>query len=124
MLRPLEEKDFTTVIDIVNENWKNTYSEYVNPALLDKNGCQKRAEELISDFKSKRLSEYVWEEGGKILALLSIGDTADNNKKGAFEIWRVYVKKQAQGHQIGNKCLNFAEKEALKKGYKKIVIWA
>lgn len=124
MLRPLTDRDFDTAIDIVNTNWKKTYSNYVNPLLLDENGCKKRAEELRRDFQSKRLSEYVWEEQGQILALLSIGDTADIDKKGSFEIWRVYVAPQAQGHNIGSQCLVFAEQEAKKSGYQEIIIWA
>ena len=77
-----------------------------------------------NDFQSKRLSEYVWEEQGQILALLSIGDTADIDKKGAFEIWRIYVRPEAQGHNIGSKCILFAEQEAKRQGYQEIVIWA
>ena len=91
---------------------------------LNEIGCKERAEELRHDFQSKRLSEYVWEEQGQILALLSIGDTADIDKKGAFEIWRIYVRPEAQGHNIGSKCILFAEQEAKRQGYQEIVIWA
>lgn len=92
MIRPLVEKDYDMVIDIININWKKTYSDYVSPLLLNEDGCKERAEELRHDFQSKRLLEYVWEEQGEVLALLSMGDTVDKDKKGAFEIWRVYVK--------------------------------
>lgn len=34
MIRPLSEKDYNIAIDIVNTNWKRTYSNYVNPLLL------------------------------------------------------------------------------------------
>ena len=66
MIRPLSEKDYNIAIDIVNTNWKRTYSNYVNPLLLNEIGCKERAEELRHDFQSKRLSEYVWEEQGQI----------------------------------------------------------
>ena len=64
MIRPLAEKDYNIAIDIVNTNWKKTYSDYVNPLLLNEDGCKKRAEELKHDFQSRRLLEYVWEEIG------------------------------------------------------------
>ena len=124
MIRPLSEKDYNIAISIVNTNWKRTYSNYVNPLLLNEDGCKKRAEELKHDFQSRRLLEYVWEEQGQILALLSIGDTADMDKKGAFEIWRIYVRPEAQGHNIGSQCISFSEQEAKKRGYQEIVIWA
>lgn len=124
MLRPLTSDDYDAAIDIVNTNWKRTYSGYVSPLLLDENGYKERAERLRRDFRSKRLSEYVWEEHGKVLALLSIGDTADEDKKGAFEVWRVYVAPQAQGRSIGRQCLAFAEQEAKRQGYQEIIIWA
>ena len=60
MIRPLAKKDYDIVIDIVNTNWKNVYSNYVNPLLLNEVGCKEREEELKQDFQSKRLSEYVW----------------------------------------------------------------
>ena len=124
MIRPLAEKDYDKVIDIININWKKIYSNYVNPLLLNEDGCKERADELRHDFQSKRLSEYVWEEQGEVLALLSMGDTADKDKKEAFEIWRVYVKPGAQGHNIGSRCLAFSEQEAKKRGYQEIIIWA
>ena len=124
MIRPLSEKDYDVVIDIVNTNWKRTYSNYVNPLLLNEVGCKVREEELRNDFQSKRLSEYVWEEQCQVLALLSIGNTADMDRKRAFEIWRIYVKPEVQGHNIGSQCLLFAEQEALKQGYQEIIIWA
>ncbi len=64
MIRPLEEKDIDTVCGIVNENWKNVYSGYVNPLLLNSDGCAERARRLKTDFAARRLSEYVWEEQG------------------------------------------------------------
>lgn len=124
MIRPLAKKDYDIVIDIVNTNWKNIYSNYVNPLLLDEDGCKEREEELRHDFQLKRLSEYVWEENGQVLALLSIGKTADTDKIRAFEIWRIYVTPEAQGKNIGSQCLAFSEQEAKKRGYQEIVIWA
>lgn len=124
MIRPLAKKDYDIVIDIVNTNWKNVYSNYVNPLLLNEVGCKEREEELKQDFQSKRLSEYVWEEQGQVLALLSIGNTADIDKKRAFEIWRIYVKPEAQRHNIGSQFLLFSEHEAQKQGYQEILIWA
>lgn len=124
MIRPLEEKDYDIVIEIININWKKTYSNYVSPVLLNEDGCRERADKLRHDFQSRRLSEYVWEEQGQVLALLSIGDTADTDKKGAFEIWRIYVKLEAQGRNIGSQCLVFSEQEAKKRGYEEIIIWA
>lgn len=124
MIRPLAKRDYDIVIDILNINWRKTYAKYVSPLLLNEDGCKERADELRRDFQSKRLSEYVWEEQGQVLALLSIGDTADTDKKGAFEIWRVYVEPGRQGHHIGSQCLAFSEQEAKKRGYQEIIIWA
>ena len=66
MIRPLGEKDFDTVCGIVNENWKNVYSGYVNPLLLNSDGCAVRTHRLKTDFAARRLSEYVWEEEKRV----------------------------------------------------------
>lgn len=124
MIRPLEERDIEIVCTIVNENWKNVYSEYINPRLLDEDGCLERIYKLKLDFTSHRLSEYVWEEQNQVLAMLSFGDTADTDVAGAFEIWRIYVSAQFQQKGIGKQLLDFAEQQAKRQGYKRIVIWA
>ena len=124
MIRPLGEKDFDTVCGIVNENWKNVYSGYVNPLLLNSDGCAARTRRLKTDFVACRLSEYVWEEENRVSAMLSFGDTADADMAGAFEIWRIYVAPQFQRKGIGKMLMDFAEQEAEEQGYKEIVIWA
>ena len=87
----------------------DVYSGYVNPLLLNSDGCAARTRRLKTDFVACRLSEYVWEEENRVSAMLSFGDTADADMAGAFEIWRIYVASQFQGKGIG---------------YKEIVIWA
>lgn len=124
MIRDLEEKDFKAVCEIVNRNWMNVYNGYVNPLLLNENGCKERSERLIKDFNSHRFFEYVWEEKGEIAAMMSIGDTEDEDKNGAFELWRLYVHPNYQGKGIGSKLIALAEKQAKLKGYSEIVIWA
>lgn len=124
MIRYLQSKDIEDVCNIVNSNWKTVYANYVNPKLLTKQGCLERSNQLKSDFISNRLTEYVWEEDEKILALLSIGKTADVDKAGAFEVWRIYVSKEAQGKGIGNSLLSFAEQQAKGSAFHEIVIWA
>lgn len=59
-----------------------------------------------------------------MLAMLSIGDIADTDITGAFEIWRIYVDAPFQKNGIGKRLLNFAEQQARQQDYKKIVIWA
>ena len=109
---------------IVNDGWRDTYAGYVSPALLDDKGCWERAARLEEDFRSRRLEEYVWEEEGEVLALLSAGDTADRDLPGAFELWRLYVAKKARGRGIGGKLLDFGEGLAREKGRALLVIWA
>ena len=59
MIRPLSEKDYNIAISIVNTNWKRTYSNYVNPLLLNEIGCKERAEELRHDFQSYCVSKLI-----------------------------------------------------------------
>lgn len=124
MIRVLNEADIDAVIQIVNENWKREYAAYVDPFLLTPDGCDARAAELRRDISSQRLSEYVWEEDGQVLALLSFGNTSDADKPGAFEVWRIYLAPSAQGKGLGSQLLAFAEDQAKQSGHHDIVIWA
>ena len=124
MLRKAKESDIDMICRIVNDNWKRVYKGYVNPQLLSDSGCKNRVCELKADILSERLAEYVWEEQNQVVAMLSFGDTEDTDRKGAFEIWRIYVALDFQGKGIGNSLLTFAEQKAKELGYKEIVIWA
>lgn len=124
IIRLLELKDMKTVCDIVNDSWKSIYKGYINPELLTDRECAGRANEIESDFLSGRLLNYVYEINGRVVALLSIGDTEDNDKTGAFEIWHIYILKSMRGKGIGKELLVFAEQQAVKMGYNEIVIWA
>lgn len=124
MIRPLEKQDYKAVIDIVNHNWKTVYNGYINPYLIDEAGCIERENELEIEFDTGSLENYVMEADGKVVGLLSFGDTEDEDIKGAFEIWRVYIHPDYQSKGIGRLFMNFALKNAVEKGYKQSVIWA
>ena len=124
MIRSLNEADYDAVINIVNKNWRTVYLGYVNPYLLSDDGCRKRAFDLKDDFTSYRFEEYVWDENGSAVALLSLGKTEDTDKANAFELWRIYIAQNMQGKGIGSKLLNFAEEQAKQKGYAEILIWS
>lgn len=124
MIRPLAEQDFDSAIGIVNRAWKDVYNGYVNRELLNNAGCRERGKHLKTDFINHRLSEYVWDESGSILGMLSTGITADSDKAGAFEIWRIYIAAEARGRGIGGQLLSFAEENAKENGYTEILIWA
>ena len=124
MIRRLEERDFDAVTHIVNTNWKSVYTGYVAPDLLSEAGCARRRARLRSDFMERRLDEYVWEENGQVLALLSAGDTADTDRPSAFEVWRLYIAPAVQGRGIGRRLLTFAENLAVQRGYRETLIWA
>lgn len=124
MIRKLGAADLDAVCGIVNDNWKSVYAGYVDPQLFTDMGCWGRTCKLKADLTSGRLSEYVWEERGQVAAMLSVGDTADQDKEGSFEIWRIYVAPESQGKGIGNSLLSFAEQRAADLSYQEILIWA
>lgn len=124
MIRLLQKTDMDTICNIVNDNWKSVYNGYVNEDLLNKQGCLERENRLKKDFLSGRLLNYVYECNDQPVALLSIGNTADKDKTGAFELWRIYILRAYQNRGIGSLLLDFTEKEAIKSGYKEVLIWA
>lgn len=124
MIRLLQESDIETICNIINDNWKRSYNGYVNEELLNEQGCLKRSRSLKQDFLSKSLLHYVYECDSQPVGILSIGDTTDHDKAGAFELWRIYISELFQGQGIGGLLLSFAEQEARKRGYKEMVIWA
>lgn len=47
MIRPLEERDYTAAIRIVNKSWRAVYAGYVDPALQDNDVCRARGIRFI-----------------------------------------------------------------------------
>lgn len=96
----------------------------LNLDLLSAEGCERRKKKIEAELLSGNLKNYVYEEDGSVKALLTFGETADTDKRGAFEIWRIYVSQDFQGGGIGKTMLEFAEGQAAASGFGEIVIWA
>lgn len=124
MIHLLENRDIEAVCRIVNQNWINVYTGLVGPSLLDPDGCAERTRQLKADFTARRFSEYVWDENGQAVAIMSFGDAGDADAAEALEIWRLYVAAHFQRLGIGRQLMNFAEQQADALGRKRIVIWA
>lgn len=124
MIRLLEKRDIGTVCNIVNDAWKTVYTGYVNEKLLNDQGCLDRASSMEKDFLSGRLSNFIYEYKEQPVALLSIGETKDEDKLGAFELWRIYIQDNYRDQGIGRQLIKFSEEEAVRQGFDEILIWA
>lgn len=123
MIRVLKEEDIDKVCELVNNDWKKVYRGYVNPELLTEDGCRRRGGRMKHMLLSGKTSEYVWDEEGRILGMLSSGKTHDKDKPEAYEIFRIYIEEKEWGKGIGTGLLSFAEKQAGRLGYKEAVVW-
>lgn len=64
MIRLMEIGDLDIVGEIVNGDWKNIYSSYINPDLLSLEGCKKRKKEIEAELLSGSLANYIYEDDG------------------------------------------------------------
>lgn len=71
MIRLMEIGDLDIVGEIVNGDWKNIYSSYINPDLLFLEGCKKRKKEIEAELLSGSLANYVYEDDRIVKALLT-----------------------------------------------------
>lgn len=121
MIRLMEIGDLDIVGEIVNGDWKNIYSSYINPDLLSLEGCKKRKKEIEAELLSGSLANYIYEDDGIVKALLTFGQTADSDKSGAFEIWRIYVSQDFQGVGIGKSLLTLQKNRQCYLVFKKLL---
>lgn len=123
MIRKMEEADANRAAEIHTFGWRIAYRHFISDELLFKKMLVgKKTERFISALKNKTEETYVYDDK-TIKGFLTIGPCRDEDKKGSFELWGIYIDYFMQEQGIGSKCAAFCEAEARDRGYKEICLW-
>jgi GNAT superfamily N-acetyltransferase len=124
MIRRALVKDAARLAEIHVFGWRCAYRGIVSDSFLF---GEASVEKRISAF-SKAISEgkeetYVFDDEGIIKALMTIGNSRNEDKKDSFELWGIYVEPCMTGGGIGTRMLAYCEQEAVKRGFRENFLW-
>lgn len=124
MIRKATVEDANRLAEIHVFGWRFAYRNLISDELLFKKmNVVKRAASFKQAIEENREDTYVYEEDGIIKAFMTIGPCRDEEKKGSYEIWGIYVDPLLTRCGIGTRMVEFCEKTALELGYKEILLW-
>jgi len=106
-------------------SWRHAYGHFIKHDFLHDPSALRRREEAFSKAVREDSEEtYVYEEGGLIKGILTIGDCRDADKgPQAFELWGIYLDPGSIGRGIGRRLAEFCEAQARARGRSEIVLW-
>lgn len=124
MIRKATTEDANRMAEIHVFGWRFAYRNLVSDEFLFKKlEVVKRAALFKQAIEEHIEDNYVFEENGITKALMAIGPCRDNDKKGSFELWGIYVDPLWTRGGIGSRMMEFFEQRALELGYKDIYLW-
>ncbi len=125
MIRKATIDDANRMAEIHVFGWRFAYRNLVSDEHLFKMmEVVKRAALFKQSIEEHIEDNYVFEENGIIKAFMAIGPCRDDDKKGSFELWGIYVDPFWTRGGIGTCMVEYCEQTALSLGYKDIYLWA
>ena len=104
--------------------WRSAYRNIVSDKyLFGKLSVSKRIDGFKKSIEENNEETYVYEEDEIIKGFMTIGICRNEDKKDAFELWGLYVDPLLKRNGVGRKLIQYCEDEALKRGFKDIVLW-
>lgn len=126
MVRKAAVEDAERMAEIHISGWRGAYRGILTDAFLfGKLRVCRRAENLRRELAEGKVENYVAERGGVVAAFMTIGDSRDEDKRGAasLELWALYADPAMLREGLGRELIEFCEKEAARRGRKEVSLW-
>ncbi|HNW44156.1 MAG TPA: GNAT family N-acetyltransferase [Elusimicrobiales bacterium] len=126
MVRKAVVADAQRIAEIHISGWRTAYRGILTDAFLfDKLNVERRAKNLQKELADGAQEHYVAERDGQVSAFMAIGESRDEDKRGAgsLELIAIYVDPKLKRSGLGHELLEFLESEARRRGYKEVSLW-
>jgi len=122
MIRKATRDDAPRIAEIHVFGWRAAYRGIVpDEILFNRLSVVKRAP-MIADALDTDEETYVYDDG-IIRGWMTVGDCRDDDAKGAFELWGIYVDPLLKRAGVGRALVAFCEEIALARGKSEICLW-
>jgi len=126
MVRKAAVEDAERMAEIHISGWRSAYRGILADSFLfGKLRVCRRAENLRKELAEGVVENYVAERGGVVAAFMAIGESRDEDKRGAgsLELWAIYTDPAMLREGLGGELIEFCEKEAARRGKKEVSLW-
>lgn len=118
------ERDIQALAKVHVDSWKETYSNIVHEAILQKKTYEKREELWKQIIKENKSLTYVAQtEDGKVVGFINAGKERMDTYEYDSEIYAIYILQAYQGRQIGKQLMHTIAKELHEQGYHSTMVW-
>ncbi len=102
-IRPATVADADAIAQVHHQSWEETYPGLMPPELLERMTLDHRLRQwrrIIHDMPDGG-ARFVAEQNGKMIAIAQCGAAREAELQAPWEIWMVYVLREAQGIGVG-----------------------
>ena len=125
VIREATRDDARGIATVFVRSWQSAYRDIVPDDFLASLDIDKREERVVSGFdmlEGKPLA-YVAEENSRIIGIIYLSASRDEDKLLAGEIQAIYLFEEYWGRGYGRKMMDHAINTLKDRGYPEIIIW-
>lgn len=105
-------------------SWQSAYKSIIPDEVLDNLSIEQRAERFKQNFNEREdNSRYCAICGDRIVGLLGIGKSRDEDKPDAGEVYGIYLIEEFWGKGYGRDMMNYAVDTLKGVGYNEVILW-
>lgn len=117
--------DAAAVAGVHVAGWRDGYAGLLPDAYLaglDDAACRARWEAQLGN-PDRETVEFVAEAGVGVIGFVSVGPSADQDARGAGEVWDLFVAHHAWGSGVGTRLLGAGLDALAQRGFTEAVVW-
>lgn len=117
--------DAAAVASVHIAGWRDGYADLLPAdylAELDDAGCRARWQAQLGN-PDRETVEFVAEANAAVIGLVSVGPSADQDVRGAGEVWDLFVVRDAWSGGVGTRLLRAGLDALAESGFGEAVVW-
>jgi len=124
MIRKANSNESSRIADIQIFGWRNAYRGIIDDEILFKRLNIEKKSQMVRNVIEEGIEEwYVFEEDNIIKGMMIIGNSRDEDKEEAFELWAIYIDPLMMRMGIGKQMIEYCENIGRERKYKENILW-
>ncbi|MDR2712609.1 MAG: GNAT family N-acetyltransferase [Clostridiales bacterium] len=121
-IMPAKRDELYDISEFLNDCWKATYGQIVDPVYLDNLSVAERYERMLARFDDGIADFYICRDGDSIIGAAVFGKSFTDGYLDDGEITAIYMRHDYIGKGYGHELFSKAEEVLVTKGYSYFVL--